>query len=87
MIQIHFKPTFLRQFNALDQDLQSEVLDKIKLFKNKKNHKQLKVHKLKGLLNGRYSFSVNYQTRIVFLYEEKNELVLLAVGNHDVYKK
>ena len=86
MIRVNFKPSFLRQFNILETDLRDEVAEKVELFKDKRNHKQLKVHKLKGRLKGRYSFSVNYQTRIVFVYEKKDEAVLLAVGSHDVYK-
>lgn len=86
MIRVSFKPTFIRQFNTLEEELREDVIEKIKLFKYRENHKQLKVHKLKGRLAGRYSFSVNYQTRIVFVYERKNEAVFLAVGDHDVYK-
>ena len=86
-MDIRFKPTFIRQFNRLETALQDEVVEKIELFKNTKNNKQLKVHKLKGRLKGRYSFCVNYQTRIVFVYKSKQEVVLLAVGDHDVYKE
>ena len=85
-MEVHFKPIFVRQFNKLDPALQEEVQEKIELLKNTDNHKQLKVHKLKGRLLGTYSFSVNYQTRIVFMYESKQSTVLLAVGDHDVYK-
>ena len=56
------------------------------LFKNKNNHKRLNVHILHGRLKGRYSFSVNYRFRIVFTHLSKNEVVLLAVGDHTVYK-
>lgn len=84
---VHFKPTFIKKFKRLEIALQEEILEKIELFKDIKNHKQLKVHKLNGVLAGRYSFSVNYQTRIVFSYLSKNEAVLLAVGDHEVYKK
>jgi mRNA-degrading endonuclease YafQ of YafQ-DinJ toxin-antitoxin module len=87
MIKVSFKPTFIRQLNSLEEDLQEEVIEKVELFKNRKYHKQLKVHKLKGRLAGRYSLSVNFQTRIVFKYEKKDEAVLLVVGSHDVYKK
>ena len=86
-MKVSFLPVFAKKFNKLELALQEEVLEKIELFKDEKNHKQLKVHKLKGVLSGRYSFSVNYQTRIVFLYLSKNEAVLLVVGDHEVYKK
>lgn len=86
-MRVYFKPTFVRQFKNLEPELQQEVVEKIELFKQSKNHKQLKVHKLSGRLLDRLSFSVNYKTRIVFSFLSKNKAVLLAVGGHDVYKK
>ena len=86
-MKVSFLPLFARKFNRLEVALQDEVMEKIELFKDEKNHKYLKVHKLHGVLSGRYSFSVNYKTRIVFSYLSKNESVLLAVGDHDVYKE
>lgn len=86
MIKIEFAVSFVRNLRRLTPTLIEESLEKIELFKNNKNHKQLKVHKLKGRLLGRYSFSVNYKTRIVFSYASKNTAILLAIGDHDVYK-
>ncbi|MDP3792225.1 MAG: type II toxin-antitoxin system mRNA interferase toxin, RelE/StbE family [bacterium] len=83
---ILFKPTFVRQYKSLESQLQEEVVEKIGLFKNPKNHKRLKVHKLSGHLSDRYSFSVNYKIRIVFSYLSKKEAILLALGDHDIYK-
>ena len=84
-MEIIYLSSFLRKFKALESDVQEEVLEKIELFKDKNNHKQLKVHKLHGPLSGRYSFSVNYKTRIVFSYTSREEAALLAVGDHAVY--
>lgn len=86
-MKVLFKPTFIRQFKRLELNLQKEVLEKIELFKDKENHKKLKVHRLKGRLSGWHSFSVNYKTRIVFSYLSKKEAVFLAVGDHVVYDK
>jgi len=86
-MKICFKPTFIRQFKRLDLGLQQEATEKIEFFKDKKNHKQLKAHRLRGRLAGRHSFSVNYKTRIVFSYLSKNEVALLAIGDHAVYDK
>lgn len=85
-ISIVYTPRFAKQIKTLDPQLQEETIQKIELFKNIKNHKQLKVHKLKGYFSGRYSFSVNYKFRIVFSYLSKKEAVLLALGNHEIYK-
>ena len=85
-MNVAFAPPFFRQLKKLEPNLQEEVFEKIEYFKNDPNHKMLKVHKLKGRLKDRHSFSVNYKTRIVFHYLSKNEVILLAVGDHDVYK-
>ena len=86
-MKVLFKPVFVRKFNKLELALQEEVLEKIELLGSIKNHKQLKVHRLKGRLSDRYSFSVNYKTRVVFHYQSKKEIVLLSTGDHDVYDK
>ena len=85
-MEIVYKSIFIRQFNKLPSSLQDEVFEKIDFFKDAKNHQKLKVHKLKGRLNSQYSFSVNYKYRIIFMYETKNQIAFLAIGDHDVYQ-
>ncbi|OGJ47520.1 hypothetical protein A2344_03335 [Candidatus Peregrinibacteria bacterium RIFOXYB12_FULL_41_12] len=86
MIKISYKPNFVRSYKKLPSSLQQEVKEKIGLFTENPSHIFLKTHKLKGKLKGLYSFSVNYQYRIVFLYKSEKEVSLLAVGDHDIYK-
>ncbi|HEY4486826.1 MAG TPA: type II toxin-antitoxin system mRNA interferase toxin, RelE/StbE family [Candidatus Paceibacterota bacterium] len=86
-MNIVYLPSFVRRLKVLDPDLQEEVLEKIELLKDVENHKQLKVHKLRGPLAGRHSFSVNYKTRIIFCYISKKEVALLAIGDHSIYDK
>jgi len=86
MIKIGYKTSFVRQFDVLEENLQVEVLEKIELFKNPQNHRQLKVHKLHGELKNSYSFSVNYKIRIVFEYLSKDEVALLTIGDHKIYQ-
>jgi addiction module RelE/StbE family toxin len=86
-MEVAYKPSFLRQFKKLPSALQIEAKEKITLFKERGNHEQLRVHALKGKLRGYYSFSVNYQYRIVFMWEKQNTLaVLMAIGDHSVYE-
>lgn len=85
MLKVFYTPSFIKQVGKLETDLYDEVIEKIELLKNPINHGQLKVHKLKGVLAGRFSFSVNYKTRIVFAYMSKNEALLHAIGDHSVY--
>jgi mRNA-degrading endonuclease YafQ of YafQ-DinJ toxin-antitoxin module len=86
MLKISFKATFVKQINKLEKALIDEVFEKIELFKNQENHKLLKVHKLHGGFLGCFSFSVNYKIRIVFEHGIKNEIVFLAIGDHDLYR-
>lgn len=85
-MKISYKPTFIRQFNKLEKDLQQEVLEKIELFKSIDNHNILKVHKLHGKLKENYSFYINYKIRIVFILEKEREATMLLIGDHDIYK-
>ena len=83
---VRFKPSFVREFKKLPVELREEVLVRIELFKDKKNHESLKVHKLKGRLKEYHSFSVTYSHRIVFMYEQQDTVVFLAIGDHSKYK-
>lgn len=86
MLKIFYRPNFVRSYKKLPTSLQQEIKEKIELFTVNPNHLFLKTHKLKGKLKGLFSFSVNYQYRIVFLYKSEKEVSLLAVGDHDIYK-
>jgi len=86
MLNLIYTSIFLKEYNSLEASLQEEVSEKIVLFCNKDNHKNLKVHKLHGALKDRYSFSVNYKIRIVFRYLSSNEVALFDLGDHDLYK-
>ncbi len=85
MLNVYSKASFIRKMNALPNALSEEALEKIELLKETKNHRMLKVHKLHGPLAGLHSFSVNYKTRIVFEYISKKEIVLLSIGDHEIY--
>ena len=85
-MNIGYKPSFLHEFKKLPIEIQEDAKAKIALFSDVKNHKLLKVHKLKGKLKNKYSFSVTYSHRIVFMWKDKNTAIFLAVGTHDLYK-
>jgi mRNA-degrading endonuclease YafQ of YafQ-DinJ toxin-antitoxin module len=85
-MEVAFAPQFRRQFKKLDKPLQEEALEKIEMFNHIENHLALKVHKLKGTLVGRFSFSVNYRYRIIFMWTDTNKTaILLAIGDHSLY--
>lgn len=85
---VSYTAAFIRMLAKLSPALREEALEKIELFREEKNHETLKVHKLSGALKGRYSFSVNYKTRIVFNFTKTSpkEARLDAIGDHDIYR-
>ncbi|OHA84151.1 MAG: hypothetical protein A2937_01115 [Candidatus Yonathbacteria bacterium RIFCSPLOWO2_01_FULL_47_33b] len=85
-MKVAYTPRFLRLLKKLPLGLQDEVIEKIELFKDASNHQRLEVHKLKGRLRKFYGFSVSYRDRVVFEYISENEVALLAVGDHEIYK-
>jgi mRNA-degrading endonuclease YafQ of YafQ-DinJ toxin-antitoxin module len=86
MLAVSITPQFRRMFRKLEPALQEEAFEKITLFRDPSMHERLKVHKLQGRLKDRHSFSVNYQTRVVFVYESPKSAILIAIGSHDVYR-
>jgi addiction module RelE/StbE family toxin len=86
LFEIRYKPTFVRRFKKLSNELQEEILETIEALKDRKRHERLRVHKLTGKLKNYHSCSVNFKYRMVFLFEEKHIIVLADVGDHDVYK-
>ncbi|MBI2476049.1 MAG: type II toxin-antitoxin system mRNA interferase toxin, RelE/StbE family [Candidatus Taylorbacteria bacterium] len=86
MITVSYKPSFIKKVRHLDKELYQEVLDKIELLKDERDHTMLKVHKLHGHFKNCYSFSVDYRIRIIFQYESKKEVVLISIGDHEVYR-
>ncbi|MBP7114235.1 MAG: type II toxin-antitoxin system RelE/ParE family toxin [Candidatus Peribacteraceae bacterium] len=85
-MKFFYTPSFIRQFDGLEPSLKQEVREKIVIFQSDIRHPSLRTHKLKEKLQGRFSFSVNYQYRIVFCYDKPDAIVFLDVGDHDVYR-
>lgn len=86
MLNIAFTASFLKKLKKFDIDFQEDAIEKMRIFQDIKNHESLRVHKLKGKFSGCYSFSINYKMRIVFKYLSKKEAILIAIGDHDLYR-
>lgn len=86
LLTVGYTSSFLREYKKLEPALKEEVKKKIDEFRNRNNHQKLDVHKLHGKHKDCYSFSVDYRNRIAFEYTDKNEVALLGVGDHDLYR-
>jgi len=87
MIKVEYSSYFVRKFKKLEPHTQDEVVEKIDLFRNPRNHAQLKVHKLKGEMKGRWAFSINFRDRIVFHWSTDKQIAyMLDAGDHSIYE-
>ncbi len=86
MYRISFRNSFIKRTKKFDRELLKKFLSKIELLKNVDNHSRLKVHKLHGRLAEYHSFSLDYNLRVVFRFESDDEILLVDVGTHDIYK-
>ena len=60
---------------------------RLQLFQKDPFNSQLKTHKLSGKLENYWSFSVDYQTRIMFEFVDENSVGLIDIGPHKIYKQ
>lgn len=86
MVNIVFSEKFVTQFESLSQKIQGVAHKKIEMFRANPKHPSLKTHKLNGALKGYFSFSVDYEVRIVFEFREKGTVHFLKIGSHEVYR-
>lgn len=89
MIEIIYTASFIRELKRIGEkntDLLEEILEKIKLFGNRKNHRKLKTHKLHGKLSDYWSFSANYKFRILYRVVSRDRVIFHDVGDHEIYK-
>ena len=84
---IIYSPQFERRYKKLPENIKNEAELAEEIFKTNPRDARLRVHKLSGRLSDYWSFSVNYEYRIVFYYGiSKEDVFFDLIGNHDIYK-
>lgn len=86
-MKVAFSESFKR---VLKKKIKNNVLpeqkfwNRTQLFINNPFNHQLKTHKLSGKLKDLWSFSIEYDLRVVFYFEEEQEkAVFINFGTHD----
>ncbi len=86
-----WSPAFTRAVKRLvrqNPQMRSQIEQTLQLLSEDPFHPQLRSHKLKGDLAGKWSCSIDYSNRILFRIVEdvdlaEEEILLLALGSHD----
>jgi addiction module RelE/StbE family toxin len=85
-ITIKYTPTFVKSYKKLPQIIRKKAEKNELVFIANIFDPSLKTHKLSGKLENYWSFSINYQYRIVFRFLTSHEILLVDVDTHSVYK-
>jgi len=85
-VNIYYSDRFAKDYRRLPTNIKSLAEEKETIFRQNQNDPRLKTHKLKGRLKKYYSFSVNYQYRIVFHFQSDTDIIFDTIGTHAIYK-
>ncbi len=86
-MDVSFGESFKKAFKKRIKETKVEEIfwNRLELFIENPFYAQLKTHKLSGKLKGLYSFSIEYDLRVVFYFTKDNpaKVVLIDIGNHN----
>ena len=86
MIKVGFSSSFKKAYKKRlrnDADKQLKLLECLLLFVSDPYHAKLRTHKLTGQLSELWSFTVEYDLRVVFCFVNDKEVLLEDIGTHD----
>lgn len=86
MISLIWGSSFKRSFRKTiesDRYLKEKFADIIGVFVEDPFSPSLRTHKLSGRLKGLWSFSIDYDCRVIFKFMDDGSVLLIDIGNHD----
>ncbi len=83
---ILYHPKFVKELKKLDVSIQRKAVRVEKQFRINPLHPSLRLHQLKGSLDGLWSVSVTMNVRMIFQRMENGDIVFLSIGQHDIYR-
>jgi mRNA-degrading endonuclease YafQ of YafQ-DinJ toxin-antitoxin module len=85
-VEVSFSSAFKRVFKKRikgNKDLEEKFWRKLEQFTVDPYDPSLKTHKLSGKLKEYWSFSIDYDERILFYFTEDEKAVFVDIGSHD----
>jgi mRNA-degrading endonuclease YafQ of YafQ-DinJ toxin-antitoxin module len=87
MVKVLYSPKFKKAFRKVPVKIQVLVANKEQIFKKDPFYPTFKTHPLKGQLKGLFSFSINYQYRVLFRFREDKSVIFMNIGTHSIYNE
>ena len=85
-MEVSFSSAFKRAFKKRIKgniELEERFWQKLEQFTLNPYDPNLKTHKLSGKLKDYWSFSVDYDERVLFYFTEEEKAVFVDIGSHD----
>ena len=86
ILVVHSTSAFERAFRELPRNIQSLAEKKDNIFRQNAFDNRLRTHKLRGELEGYWSYSVDQKYRVLFRFVNNDEVLYYDVGTHDIYR-
>lgn len=64
--------------------MEQKFWERVEQFQRSSFEKSLKTHKLSGKLKDLWSFSIEYDVRVIFYFAEEDKAIFINIGTHDV---
>lgn len=85
-MKICYSSKFAKEYKRLPDKIKAKAEEKEKLFRKNPYHSRLKTHKLTGKFKEYWSFSIDYDYRIIFEFVNKDVVWFHSVGTHEIYR-
>lgn len=86
MIQIAFSSSFKRAYKKRikgNKSLELKFWERVEVFTQDPFTRLLKTHRLSGELQDLWSFSIEYDIRVIFYFSDKDTAIFVDIGKHD----
>ncbi len=85
-MRIQTNSLFNRQYRKLPKSLKEKAKEREVLFREDPFHPLLNTHKLHGKDKEFWAFYIDYKNRIKFIFLEKDTVLFMEIGDHNIYK-
>lgn len=85
--EIKLAKRFIKQFQKLPLEVRVKARKASALLQKNPFHPSIRLHKLKGRLQGAWSISLDRKYRIIFKPREDGSVMFADIGKHSIYEE
>ena len=85
-MKVAFSSSFKRAYKKRikgQKEKEDAFFKKMEIFIDEPYHPQLRTHKLSGQLKDLWSFSIDYNIRVIFYFVDEQHVIFENIGTHD----